>query len=30
MTVRRGDSLIEYTTAFCAMNRVATFEEVKA
>ena len=30
MTVRRGASLIEYTLAFCAMNRVATLEEVAA
>jgi hypothetical protein len=30
MTVKRGASLIEYTLAFCAMNRVATLEEVAA
>jgi hypothetical protein len=30
MSVVRGASLIEYTLAFCAQNRVATLEEVEA
>ena len=30
MTVRRGASLIEYTIAFCAVNRIPTIEEEEA